>query len=347
MALDVRYDHSLLRHNTFGIEARTDCFIEYTSEDQLQQALQMLRSHQCPKLLNIGAGSNLLFTCDYEGAVLHSAIRTLEVTDQSYLEDIYLRVGAGYCWDSFVGLAVSSGWYGAENLSAIPGDVGAAAVQNIGAYGAEVKDIISQVEAIDITTGEKRIFTNAQCHYSYRESIFKHPEYKKYVITYVTFHLSTVFEPNLSYKALSERFGGLKYSGWRPKYGASDIRKFVTEMRASKLPNPAVLGNAGSFFMNPIVPVEHFSALAQMYPDIPHFPTADPALVKLSAAWLIDRCGWKGKSIGPAGVYDKQPLVLVNLGGAQASDILALSDAVIASVKETFGVELHPEVNFI
>jgi len=351
MSLEIKYDHSLLKHNTFGIDARTDCFIEYSNEEELQQALSMLHEHECPKILNIGAGSNLLFTADFEGAVLHSAIRTLEVTDESCMEDVFIRVGAGYCWDSLVALAVSSGWYGAENLSAIPGDVGAAAVQNIGAYGAEVKDLIVRVEAVDLTTGEKRIFTNSQCHYSYRDSIFKRPEFKKYAITYVTFHLSTVFEPNLSYKALQDHFGGMKYRGWRPQYGAADIRRFVCEMRASKLPNPTILGNAGSFFMNPIIPREQFSALAEMFPDIPHFEASDSegeeGLVKLSAAWLIEHSGWKGKTLGPAGVYEKQPLVLVNLGGASASDIIALCDAVIASVKETFGVELHPEVNFI
>lgn len=346
MALEIKYDHSLLKHNTFGIDARTDCFIEYGSEEELQQALQMLKEHECPKILNIGAGSNLLFTGDFEGAVLHSAIRSLEVTDESCMEDVFVRVGSGYCWDSFVALAVSSGWYGAENLSAIPGDIGAAAVQNIGAYGAEVKDIITKVEAIDTTTGEKRIFPNGQCCYSYRNSIFKRPEYKKYAITHVTFHLSTVFEPNLKYKALQERFGGLKYQGWRPKYGAADIRRAVCEMRASKLPNPAILGNAGSFFMNPVVPREKFSALAEMFPDIPHFE-AEEGFVKLSAAWLIERSGWKGKAVGPAGVYEKQPLVLVNLGGAAASDIINLSNEIIASVIDHFGVELHPEVNFI
>lgn len=346
MALEIKYDHSLLKHNTFGIDARTDCFIEYGSEEELQQALRMLHDHECPKILNVGAGSNLLFTADFEGAVLHSAIRSLEVTDESNMENVFVRVGSGYCWDAFVALAVSSGWYGAENLSAIPGDVGAAAVQNIGAYGAEVKDIITKVEAVDVTTGEKRIFPGGQCCYSYRNSIFKRPEYKKYAITYVTFHLSTVFEPNLKYKALQERFGGLKYQGWRPKYGASDIRRAVCEMRAAKLPDPAILGNAGSFFMNPVVPREKFSALAEKFPDIPHFE-AKEGFVKLSAAWLIERSGWKGRSLGPAGVYEKQPLVLVNLGGATAEDIINLSDEIIASVIEHFGIELHPEVNFI
>lgn len=350
MSLSVRYDHSLLAHNTFGIDVRADCFIEYHSEDELREALKMLREHSCPRILNIGRGSNLLFCSDFEGAVLRNAITTMEVTDRSWMEDVYVRVGGGCCWDSFVALAVRSGWYGAENLSGIPGDAGASAVQNIGAYGAEVKDLIDKVEAIDAETGAKREFTVGECLYTYRGSIFKRPEYKKYIITYVTYHLSTVFRPNLSYKALQQKFGGLKYEGWRPRYGATDIRRAVVEMRNTKLPDPARLGNAGSFFMNPVVSCGDFERLRAEWPDIPHFAAesaADGDAVKLSAAWLIDHAGMKGYSRGAAAVYEKQPLVLVNIGGATGADILALAREVIDAVRDKFAVELKMEVNAI
>lgn len=347
MALSTEYDYSLLNHNTFGIEARTDCFIEYSCEDELLQALAMLRSHSCPKILNIGAGSNLLFSPHFEGAVLHGTIKSVEVLDESDLDNVYVRVGAGYNWDAFVALAVSSGWYGAENLSAIPGETGSAAVQNIGAYGAEAKDLIVKVEAIDCETLQKREFSAKECLYSYRDSIFKRPEYKKFVITHVTFRLHTAFEPNLSYKALADRFGGLKYRGWRPGYTASDIRSFVCGLRASKLPDPAILPNAGSFFMNPSVPLEQYRALSEQWPDIPCFAAQQEGFVKISAAWLIDRADWKGRDKGPAGVYEKQPLVIVNRGGATFDDIRDLARAVMSDVKEKFGVELHPEVNYV
>ena len=345
MSFQVKYDHSLLKHNTFGIDARTDCFIEYRSVEELQEALAYLREHSCPRILNVGAGSNLLFCGDFEGAVLHNAITTLEVTDESWMDNVVVRVGGGYCWDAFVALAVCSGWYGAENLSSIPGDVGAAAVQNIGAYGAEVKDLIVRVEAVDSSTGAVCIFDASECRYSYRDSIFKHKEFKKYIITHVTFALSTVFKPNLSYKALAEHFGGMKYSGWRPAYGAADIRRFVAEMRRAKLPDPAVLGNAGSFFMNPVVPLSEYSRLSADYPQMPHFDAEEG--VKLSAAWLIDNAGMKGYVKGPAAVYEKQPLVLVNLGGATGADILALASDVISAVRDKFGVTLRMEVNAI
>ena len=338
MALRIEKDYSLLAHNTFGIDVRTDRFIEYHSEAELVEALQMLREE---RLLNIGGGSNLLFCGDFHGTVLRSAVKSVEQLPATE-GGVLVRVGSGCCWDAFVALAVERGWFGAENLSGIPGDVGASAVQNIGAYGAEIRDLVVDVEAIDAETCEKRVFTAAECGYAYRDSIFKRPENKKYIITYVTYRLRTEFSPNLSYKGLADRFAGREVSG----LSAADIRREVVAMRGEKLPNPAVLGNAGSFFMNPVVPQAKYLALAAQYPDMPHYPAGE-GFVKLSAAWLIDRSGWKGRTLGPAGVYEKQPLVLVNRGGASGNDILALATAVVDAVSAQFGVTLSMEVNQI
>ena len=339
MALRIEKDYSLLAHNTFGIDVRADRFVEYHSEAELTEALQMLRGE---RLLNIGGGSNLLFCGDFHGAVLRSGIKSVELLPSSGAGEALVRVGSGHCWDAFVALAVERGWYGAENLSGIPGDVGASAVQNIGAYGAEIKELVVRVEAIDAETCEKRVFAAAECGYAYRDSIFKRPENKKYIITYVTYRLRTTFVPNLSYKGLADRFAGQEASG----ISAAGIRREVVALRGEKLPNPALLGNAGSFFMNPVVPEAVYAGLAARYPGMPHFAAGD-GLVKLSAAWLIDQSGWKGRSLGPAGVYEKQPLVLVNRGGATGEDILALASAVIASVSARFGVTLSMEVNQI
>lgn len=353
MALRIEYDYPLLAHNTFGIDVRTDCFVEYHSESELVAALRLLRAEGNPRLLNIGGGSNLLFCGDFHGAVLRSAIDSVEIQPRPAVHSrtvpeegsVCVRVGSGHNWDAFVARALEAGWYGAENLSGIPGDVGASAVQNIGAYGAEIKDLVVKVEAINAETCEKRIFTGEDCGYAYRDSIFKRPENKKYIITYVTYRLRTAFVPNLSYKALADRFAGLS-GGLRPAFTASDIRREVVAMRGEKLPNPAVLGNAGSFFMNPVVPESVYAPLAARYPGMPHYD-AGPGRVKLSAAWLIDQAGWKGRTLGPAGVYEKQPLVLVNRGGATGGDILALASAIIADVSARFGVTISMEVNQI
>ena len=350
MALRIETDFPLRAHNTFGMDVRSDRFVEYHSEAELVEALQMLRGE---RLLNIGGGSNLLFCGDFHGTVLRSAIDSVTVQprpvahSRTVADDgsVCVRVGSGHNWDAFVARALENGWYGAENLSGIPGDVGASAVQNIGAYGAEIKDLVVKVEAINAETCEKRVFAVEECGYAYRDSIFKRPENKKYIITYVTYRLLTAFTPNLSYKALADRFAG-RTGGLRPAFGAADIRREVVAMRGEKLPNPALLGNAGSFFMNPVVPEAVYERLAAQYPEMPHY-AAGEGFVKLSAAWLIDRSGWKGRSLGPAGVYEKQPLVLVNRGGATGSDILALAEAVIADVSARFGVTLSMEVNQI
>ena len=239
----------------------------------------------------------------------------------------------------FVAYCVEHGWYGAENLSLIPGEVGASAVQNIGAYGVEVKDLISSVETVNIQ-GVKRVYRVDECEYSYRNSIFKRPEMKQVFVTHVSFRLSKKEYYTLDYGTIRQELEKC------PVVDLKTVRQVIICIRESKLPDPKVLGNAGSFFMNPIVPRGVFEALQEHYPLMP-FYEMDADRIKIPAGWMIDQCGWKGKSLGPAAVHDKQALVLVNRGGAKGADIVALSDAVRASVREKFGIDIHPEVNFI
>ena len=345
--LNIHKDYSLLGHNTFGIDARTAAFVEYSSEAELLEAARMLREGALPSpWLHIGGGSNLLLTRDWPGTVLHSRITTCETVSEN--EDaVEVRVGSGVVWDEFVEMCVGHGWYGAENLSAIPGETGAAAVQNIGAYGVEVKDLILEVETLDMVSGQKKVFRVADCGYGYRRSIFKQQDNKRYVVLSVLFRLGLRPNLNLGYKALSEALSG------RDNITLGDVREAVRAVRSSKLPDPSEVGSAGSFFTNPVVPRSKLEELQKQWPAIPFYEVRGtsgavvPDSVKLSAGWLIEQCGWKGRSLGRAGVYPRQALVLVNLGGATGSEVVALASAVRASVRERFGVELHPEVNIL
>ena len=322
--------------NTFGIDVTAARFLEYGSEDELRELIAA--GQVVAPWLHIGGGSNLLFIKDYEGTVLHSRIGGLEVTSEDE-EHVWVRVGAGVVWDDFVAWCVKRHWYGAENLSLIPGEVGASAVQNIGAYGVEVKDLITSVETINMAR-EKRIYGVDECGYSYRKSLFKQPEMKAVFVTYVNFCLSKREHYTLDCGTIRQELE--KY----PVLNLEILRRVIIDIRQSKLPDPKVLGNAGSFFMNPIVPRRQFESLQREYPDMPHYDV-DAGRVKIPAAWMIDRCGWKGKALGPAAVHGRQALVLVNSGGATGADIVALSDAVRASVREKFGIDIHPEVCLI
>lgn len=328
--------YSLLSYNTFGIDVSAARFLEYTSVEELQQLIA--QGAVTTPFLHIGGGSNLLFSKDYDGLILHSRIEGIEVTEEDE-RSVSVRVGAGIVWDDFVAYCVERGWYGAENLSLIPGEVGASAVQNIGAYGVEVKDLITAVETVNIQ-GEKRVYSVEECEYAYRNSLFKRPENKSVFVTYVRFRLSKEAHYTLDYGTIRQELD--KY----PELTLPVVRKVIIDIRESKLPDPKVMGNAGSFFMNPIVPKEKLAALQQEYPQIPYYELTD-GRVKIPAGWMIDQCGWKGKALGPAAVHDKQALVLVNCGGATGKDIISLSDAVRASVHEKFGVDIHPEVNFV
>jgi UDP-N-acetylmuramate dehydrogenase len=290
--------------------------------------------------LHIGGGSNLLFKGDYPGIILHSAIKGYEILEENE-QEVIVRVGAGEVWDDFVAYSVEKGWYGAENLSLIPGEVGASAVQNIGAYGMEAKDLIVNVETVEVATGEERIFTNAECAYAYRESAFKLSLKGKYIVTKVSYRLKKTPYYHLDYGNVRAE---LEKSGIA--LTLSNVREVIIKIREGKLPDPKVQGNAGSFFMNPIVPRGQFEALLAEYPQMPHY-VVDAERVKIPAAWMIDQCGWKGKRLGNAGVHDKQALVLVNAGGATGEEVIRLSEAIQKSVFDKFGIRISPEVNFI
>ena len=328
--------YSLLGHNTFGIDAKCLHYVEIEHASEVDKVVSLLQESPSPYII-IGGGSNLLLTGDYQGMVLRSAIKGIE-----HLDNVSLRVGSGVEWDSLVDYCLLHQLYGAENLSLIPGDVGACAVQNIGAYGAEACELISQVEAVDLQTGAPRVFDKEECQYGYRDSRFKHDWRNRFFITAVVFRFSAEFRPRLDYgniRSELERRGISEPS-------ASELRQVIIDIRRQKLPDPLVTGNAGSFFMNPVVSREKYELLAAQYPEMPHY-TIDATHEKIPAAWMIDQCGWKGRSMGRAGVHPHQALVLVNLGGATGSEIVALCQAIQYDVKQRFDIDIHPEVNIV
>lgn len=336
--MDIRKDCSLLLHNTFGMDVKASLFIEYVSVEELKSILHEYLKDE--HWLHIGGGSNLLFTGDFPGVILHSAIKGYELLEENN-EEVIVRVGAGEVWDDFVAYTVAKGWYGAENLSLIPGEVGASAVQNIGAYGVEVKDLITQVDTIEVATGQERTFANEECGYAYRESVFKLSLKRRFIVTKVSFRLKKTPSYHLDYghvRAELEKRGC--------ELTLENVRRTIIEIREAKLPDPKIQGNAGSFFMNPIVSRTQFAALSAQYPQLPHYEV-DAGRVKIPAAWMIEQCGWKGKQCGRAGVHGKQALVLVNLGGATGEEIIRLSEEIQKSVFNKFGVHISPEVNFI
>jgi UDP-N-acetylmuramate dehydrogenase len=331
-------NYSLLKHNTFNLDVKTRWFVEYESEADLQKLLKDEYFFSQP-FWHIGQGSNLLFLSDFNGVIIHSAIKGMEVLEENE-HQVRLKVGASEVWDSLVEYCVEKGWGGIENLSLIPGEVGASACQNIGAYGVEASDCIAEVHAYALETGEKRIFTNEDCDYSYRNSFFKKPENKGlYYITHVIYRLSKQPEFKLDYGNLKSRLEGKDVN-------LQTVREAVISIRESKLPDPKKLGNAGSFFMNPYLCMSHYEGLKKKYPDIPHYPV-DEEVVKISAAWLIDRCGLKGKTVGGAAIHENQPLVIVNQGNATGEEIALLAEEVRRTVYEKFKIELQPEVIYI
>lgn len=331
-------NYSLLSHNTFRLQARARYFIEYGTVNELTEALS-IGEQLSAKIFHIGKGSNLLFTADFEGLILHSAIKGFErIADE---EDFcLLRIGAGETWDDVVAYCVHNKLYGAENLSLIPGELGAAAVQNIGAYGTEIQDIIELVETIEIDTHLSKKFTKDECGYAYRESVFKKELKDKHIITHVTLRLSKTERYELKYGNIRDSFTN------QDEINLDNVRETIIRIRESKLPDPEKIGNAGSFFMNPYVSKEKFEELLTEYPNMPHYPVSQTE-VKIPAGWLIEQCGWKGKTIGNAGVYEKQSLVLTNNGNATAEEIVNLSGMIQQSVLERFGIQLTPEVLYV
>ncbi len=328
-------NYNLKTHNTFGIDAKCSRFLEYESVAEAQEVAKILRESSIPYII-IGGGSNLLLTKDYEGIVVHSACKGVERRGNS------LICGSGEVWDDIVAKSIAMQLYGAENLSLIPGDVGASAVQNIGAYGSEVKDLIRKIKAVEISTGTVREFDHTECEYGYRQSRFKHEWKNRFLIISVEYELSEAFQPRLDYGNIRAELERRNIT----EPTAQQLRDTIIDIRNAKLPDPKVMGNAGSFFMNPIVSREKYEQLAEQYVGMPHYEI-DADNVKIPAGWMIDQCGWKGKSLGRAGVHDKQALVLVNRGGATGAEIVALCEAIQKDVKAKFDIDIHPEVNII
>ena len=327
-------DYDLSAHNTFRMKVKCACYVEYSSVEELAG----LDWDSLPRpVKHIGEGSNLLFTKDFPGTILHSGIRYVKYFDVG-LDEVPVAVGAGVRWDDLVAQLCGHGLWGAENLSHIPGEVGAAAVQNIGAYGVEIKDIISGVTCFDLVERKSCKFTVAECRYGYRESMFKESG-DRYVITSVLLRVSRKPRPRLEYKGLA----GVDASS------PSSVRDAVVEIRKGKLPEPSELGSAGSFFKNPVISAADFVHVCDAAPGVtvPHF-VLDGGMIKVPAAWLIDQCGFKGEREGGAAVYEKQPLVIVNASGsASPQDVLELERRIVATVHERFGVALHPEVEHL
>jgi UDP-N-acetylmuramate dehydrogenase len=332
-------DYSLKAHNTFGIEARCRRFLEYATEGEAREVAAVLRQSALPYII-IGGGSNLLLTRDFDGIVVHSAIKgcTLDETPTGAL----MTCGSGETFDDMVAASIAAGYSGLENLSLIPGDVGASAVQNIGAYGVEAKDAIRQVQAVEIATGQPCVFSPDDCRYGYRDSRFKHEWKNRYLITAVVYELQKTFVPRLQYGNISSE---LQRRGIAEPT-AQQLRDLIIDIRRRKLPDPAETGNAGSFFMNPVVSRAKYEQLAAEYPDMPHY-TVDDAHEKIPAGWMIEQCGWKGRALGRAGVYERQALVLVNLGGATGGEVVSLCEAIRRDVSQRFGITINPEVNIV
>ena len=327
-------------HNTFGIDAQCRRYLEYATAEEACAIADELRRASLPFLI-IGAGSNLLPTGDYDGTVVHSAVRGISLTEQPDGSAL-LRCGSGETWDDVVAWTVDRGFADLANLSLIPGEVGASAVQNIGAYGAETCQFIHAIHAIDIQTGQRLIIPQQDCRYGYRDSLFKHEWKNRFLITHVSYQLHRQYKPNLEYGNLRAELERKSIESPTPQ----QLRQVIIDIRRSKLPDPAEQGNAGSFFMNPVVSRAKFEELSAVYPQMPHYYINEDS-EKIPAAWLIDQCGWKGRALGCAGVHHKQPLVLVNLGGATGQDIVALCKAIQDDVQQRFGITLKPEVNIV
>jgi len=338
--MTIKYGASLQEYNTFGVKAQAKVMAAFKSTEDLKTLLTNKDFKNLPRLI-LGGGSNMLFTRDFPGLVLKNEIPGINCIreDSDY---IYVKVGAGENWHKFVIHSIQNNWAGLENLSLIPGNVGASPMQNIGAYGVEIKDRFESLEAFNLATLETETFDKDSCNFGYRESVFKNIYKDKYIITSVTFKLLKEPELNTSYGAIENELS--KRGIARP--GIKDVSDVVIHIRNSKLPNPAELGNAGSFFKNPIVSENTFKQISSDYPEMPHYPLKEGRM-KLAAGWLIEQAGWKGKRVGECGMHEKQALVLVNYGKASGKEIYEHSERVLNSVKDKFGIALEREVNII
>jgi UDP-N-acetylmuramate dehydrogenase len=332
---------SLKEYNTFHLQAAASYFVEVTTTGELIELLSDPRWKNTPKLI-LGGGSNVLFTGDFDGLVIRVAIQGKEIIQEDD-QSILLKVGAGETWHKFVLYCVEAGYAGVENLSLIPGTVGAAPLQNIGAYGVEIKEVFDELESVEIVTGTIRRFTRDECQFGYRESVFKNELKNKYIITSVTFRLSKIPQIKVSYGDIQKT---LEANGVE-QITIQEVSKAVIQIRKSKLPDPAELGNAGSFFKNPEIPTTQYHLLKEKHTNIPGYPTSSPDTTKVPAGWLIEQAGWKGYREDQAGVHEKQALVLVNYGEATGYQIMELAKKIQDSVWENFSIRLSTEVNYI
>jgi UDP-N-acetylmuramate dehydrogenase len=338
-AMNIQENISLKPYNTFGIDKKARFFIKARSENEIKKALDKAKELGLPVIV-LGGGSNILLTKDLDYLVLKIEIKGIKILDQND-DNIIVEVGAGENWHEFVLHCLHNNWSGVENLSLIPGTVGASPMQNIGAYGIEIKDVFQSLIAINRETLEEQEFDWNACRFGYRESIFKNDLKNKYIITRVIFRLNKKPIFHTGYGAIKQTLDEMKVK----ELSISAISDAVIKIRQSKLPDPKILGNAGSFFKNPTVSITHFENLKSTYPDIPGYPNEEG--VKIPAAWLIEQTGWKGKRFGNIGVHKQHPLVLVNYGGGDGKNIQHLSEEIQKSVIQKFNIQLHPEVNFL
>ena len=339
LMIQIHENYPLKPLNTFAIEASACWFTEINNEDDLAELLRDTRWNSIDRLI-LGGGSNMLFTKDFKGLVVRMNIPGIRKETKG--TDIFVTAGGGVVWNDLVNYCVDNELAGMENLSLIPGSVGASPIQNIGAYGVELMDIFYSCRAFEIATGTIRIFSKEDCLFSYRDSIFKNRLKGKYIITEVTYKLSSDFHPRVSYGAITQELEKRGISNPTIK----NISEVVSYIRVSKLPDPSTIGNAGSFFKNPLMAINDFIQLQSNFPDIVYYKVGD-AQVKLAAGWLIEQCGWKGRVVGNTGTWKNQALVLVNHGNATGSEVFYLSESIIADVKKNFGVVLEREVNII
>jgi UDP-N-acetylmuramate dehydrogenase len=331
-------DFELRPFNTFGIDAKARLFTSFSSVVQLQEILQSAQFRSNSRLV-LGGGSNILLTKDFDGLVLRNEVEGVSVENEDE-EHVFVKTGAGENWHRFVLFCVQNNFAGVENLSLIPGNTGASPMQNIGAYGVEIKDVFHELEAVHIPDGSLHRFTARDCAFGYRESVFKNKLKGQFIITSVVYRLNKKPVFHTSYGAIQQELDAMGVT----ELSIQAISQAVINIRSSKLPDPKEIGNAGSFFKNPMIAAEKFASLKQQYQGIPSFP-ADEGRVKVPAGWLIEQCGWKGYRNGDAGCYPKQALVLVNYGNASGIEVYQLSEEIIASVLEKFGVQLEREVN--
>ncbi len=336
----VQKNTSLKPYNTFGIEATAKLYCEITSEDDLLSILNNQTYANEPRLI-IGGGSNILLTKNFDGLAIKNNIKGILKYNEDN-DNIWVKVGAGVNWHQFVMHAIKNNWGGVENLSLIPGTVGAAPMQNIGAYGVEIKSVFESLDAIDLKDGTSRRFSNDECEFGYRESVFKHKFKGKYVITSVTLKLTKKHKYNVSYGAIKSTLEAMEVN----QLSIQAISEAVIKIRQEKLPDPAEIGNAGSFFKNPSIEAGQFDVLKTNYPAIPGYALDDDK-VKVPAGWLIEQCGWKGKVLGNIGVHKNQALVLVNYGDGNGEEIRRLALDIQHSVKQKFDIHIKPEVNII